>query len=407
MRGSLADPRPIVYLVQFDVRRPGGYAMPKPEAGQPVGLRERIAALDVLRGFAMVGVLVAYCLWSLGNAPEEQWSATDRLLGEAAAFAVDGKFYIILATLFGFGFAIQLNRASSDAAAVDTYCRRLSVLAGIGLVHALFLRNGDILLPYALTGFVLVLFRKASDRTLVLSAILVLLFQTAIQASWSALGLPEAQRPQLEDANYLTENAAWLHYWFVTAPFNWPVNLTLFLFGLLAGRRQLVGALSQRPGRLKLLALGGLLLGAILYFVHASYAGPGAGKVTAALLSLLFTFHCWAMSGAYAALLLLALRTGIGSRLLMPLAALGRLALTNYLLQAAIAVPLCIAFGWFNRFTPTWSLLFAAAILAFQLPFSMWWAKRYQFGPAEWLWRLLTYQRLPSMRLSPGAVGPL
>jgi uncharacterized protein len=367
--------------------------------GKPVQLRERIAALDVLRGLAMVGVLVAYCLWNLGTAPEEQWSRVDRMLGEVAAFAVDGKFYTILATLFGYGFAIQLDRASSDAAAVDTYCRRLTALAGIGLAHAL-LRNGDILLPYALIGFLLVLFRNASNRTLAVSAVLILLGQVAIQIAWPALGLSEVPRPQMEGAGYFEENLAWLHFWYVTAPFYWPTTLSLFLLGLLAGRLKLVESLSERPAVLKAVAAGGLLIGTALFWLPSSLFGAGTGTPVAPLLGLLFTFHCWAMASAFAALVLLALRRRGGAQSLAPLSAMGRLALTNYLLQALIVVPLCIAFGWFNSFTPTSSLLLAATILAFQFPFSLWWARRFQFGPAEWLWRLLTYQRLPSMRLS-------
>ena len=88
-----------------------------------------------------------------------------------------------------------------------------------------------------------------------------------------------------------------------------------------------------------------------------------------------------------------------------PLAAIGRLALTDYLLQAAFAVPVCLAFGLFDTFTPTRSLLLAAAILAVELPFSLFWTKRYQFGPAEWVWRVLTYQKLPPMRLARGEVA--
>ena len=150
--------------------------MSGPPTLQPVSVRERIVALDALRGFAMIGVLVAYCMWNLGTAPEESWSPLDQTIDAAASFAVDGKFYTILAFLFGLGFSIQLRRASDDAAAVDVYCNRLAVLAGIGLLHALLLRNGDILLPYALTGFMLIPFRRASDRTLIASAIAILLF---------------------------------------------------------------------------------------------------------------------------------------------------------------------------------------------------------------------------------------
>jgi len=156
---------------------------------------ERILALDVLRGFAMIGVLVAYCMWSLGTAAEESWSPLDKQLDEIASFLVDGKFYTILASLFGLGFSIQVGRAPDDAGAVETYCRRLAVLAGIGLIHALLLRNGDILLPYALTGFLLIPFRHAPNKVLIGSAFAILLLNAAVRAFWSDLGLPSLDRP--------------------------------------------------------------------------------------------------------------------------------------------------------------------------------------------------------------------
>jgi uncharacterized protein len=373
---------------------------------QPVSGRDRIYALDVLRGFAMVGVLVAYCMWSLGTAPDVDWSALDKRLGnDFVPFVIDFKFYTILAFLFGLGFSIQLARASDERAAVETYCRRLAILAGIGLVHALLLRNGDILLPYALTGFLLIPFRRASDRTLIISALAILAGETAIRALWPIVGLPMFQRPHLENAPYLVENAAWVRYWYETAPFNWPTNLTLFLFGFCAGRAQLLTRIASRPRALGLILVSGLAAGSAIYFARLSFierAGPSPLNDSIAIT--LFTFHCWGMSSAYVATLLLLLRTRVAAAALSPLAVVGELALTNYLLQSAIAVPVCIAFGLFDTFTPTRSLLFAAAILAVELPFSLLWEKHFCFGPAEWVWRVLTYQRLPPMLKTRGGM---
>jgi uncharacterized protein len=376
--------------------------MPDAHAEQPVALRERILGLDVLRGFAMLGVLVAYCMWSLGTAPEESWSAFDKRLDEVVAFIVDGKFYTILAFLFGLGFSIQLGRASDDSAAVEIYCRRLAILAGIGLIHALLLRNGDILLPYALTGFLLIPFRGASDRVLITTAFALLLFTVGVRAFWTDLGLPSLDRPQLEDASYLVENAAWVRYWYSTALFTWPVNLMMFLFGLCAGRRQIIPKLAKKPRALLIIAGAGLVAGFGFYFARLAVLHAMAPSARANSLAwMMFTFHCWGLSSAYAALLLLALRTAPGQAALAPLAAVGRLALTNYLSQSGIIVPLCLAFGWFDRFTPTSSLALAGAVfILVQLPFSIFWAQRFQFGPAEWMWRLLTYQRVPPLRLN-------
>jgi len=123
---------------------------------------------------------------------------------------------------------------------------------------------------------------------------------------------------------------------------------------------------------------------------------------------MLFTFHCWGMSSAYVAALLLLLRVPGGAKALSPLAAIGRLALTNYLLQPVVIVPLCLIFGWFNRFTPTKSLLLALAVFALiQLPFSLLWLRRFQFGPAEWVWRRMTYGRTIPLKLAAADYAPV
>jgi len=363
---------------------------------QPVAPGERILALDVLRGFAMVGVLVAYCVWSLGTAPDAQWSPLDKALGKFVEFAVDGKFYTILAFLFGLGFSLQLERAGDARAAVRTYRRRLAALAAIGLAHSFLLRNGDILFPYAITGFFLIPFRRASDRTIVVGAFLALLLPYTARWAWEASAIPIPDRPDLTNAPYLVENAAWVRYWMETAIFTWPTNLTLFLFGFLAGRHRLIPRLADRPQALKVILFGGVPAAAALFWVSLQLAGSKVAP------SLAFTFQNWCLSSAYAAALLLALRSRSGTALVSPLAPVGRMALTNYLLQAGIIVPLCLAFGWFDTFTPTRAFTLAFAVLLFQLPFSAWWLRRYQFGPAEWVWRLLTYRRVPPLRLDRG-----
>jgi uncharacterized protein len=284
----------------------------------------------------------------------------------------------------------------------------LAVLAAIGLAHALLLRNGDILLPYALTGFLLIPFRRASDRVLIVTALAILLAEAAVRAFWSQLGLPSLERPQLKNASYVTENVAWVRYWYRTALFSWPTNLTMFLLGFCAGRARLLSRLAERPKALAVILVGGLAIGTAFHLARGAVLGAGdISSAKSAIAWLLFTFHCWGMSSAYAAGLLLLLRKRAGAAAVSPLAAVGKMALTNYLLQAAIAVPLCIAFGWFDHFTPVSSLLIVAGILILELPLSMWWTRNFQFGPAEWFWRLLTYHRLPPMRQTREELAPL
>ena len=369
------------------------------EGHRPILPGERIVALDVIRGFAMFGVLVAYCAWSLGTLPSESYSPLDRALERAINFAVDGKFYTTLAFLFGLGFQLQLGRAGEDdGETARIYRRRLLVLAGIGLVHALLLRNGDILLPYALTGLLLVPFRRASDRTVVITAFAVLLVPFVAGRLWEASGVPMPQRPDAADQPYLIENFLWVRYWYATAILNWPPNLTLFLFGLLAGRQGWIQRVGSEPARARKLVGIGLTAG-VVFFIASGWVAAAltrAGLTSLLPLSvLLFDFHAWGMAAFYVSLLLLALRTARGRAGLAPLAAVGRTALTNYLMQAGLIVPFCLVFGLFDRFTPSGALLLVLIYFPLQAAFSIIWLRRFDFGPAEWLWRLLTYGRLP------------
>jgi len=372
------------------------------DAHRPILPGERIVALDVIRGLAMFGVLLAYCAWSLGTPPAETYSPLDRALEAAMGFAIDGKFYTLLAFLFGLGFQLQLGRADGDdKTAARLYRRRLLVLTAIGLAHAVLLRNGDILLPYALTGLLLVPFRRASDRVALVAAFVALLVPMLARWAWPASGLPIPERPSAADQPYLVENLLWVRYWYSTAILNWPTNLTLFLFGLVAGRNGWITALAL--DRLRALALlgFGLVAGILFYAASRGLAArlEAAGEVKLMLLAvLLYTFHCWGMASAYAATLLLALRTAAGKAVLAPLAAVGRMALTNYLMQAAVLVPVCLGFGLFDTFSPGRALLAVALLFPLQVAFSVAWLRRFDFGPAEWLWRLLTYGRLPAPR---------
>lgn len=376
---------------------------------QPVAPGERILALDVLRGFAMFGVLVAYCMWSLGTAPEDTYAGFDRGLQAVAEFAIDGKFYTILAFLFGLGFSLQLGRAAEDRTAVRVYCRRLAALAAIGLAHSLLLRNGDILLPYAMTGFLLIPLRRSPDWLLFLVAGIALLIPPAARAALDAARLAMPERPDLANAPYLVENSAWVLYWWTMIPFTWPTNLVLFLFGFWAGRRRLLTRLAGDAPRLTAMLVIGVVAGAgFSWLLRMQMADDGAGAYlgpTGVFLS--YQFHCWGLASAYAAALLLALRSRSGAAAFSPLAAIGRLALTNYLLQAALIVPLCLAFGWFDRFTPSTALLLALVVFLLQLGLSAWWLRRYRFGPAEWVWRMLAYGRVPPMRLASGDYAPV
>ena len=148
---------------------------------QPVAPDERVELLDILRGFALFGVLVANICWwtqhfALPTTVREALptAGLDELVLAFVLVFIDWKFYTLFSFLFGLGFSVQLMRAEARGSdALPVYRRRLLVLLIIGLVHHFLIWAGDILHPYALLGFVLIFFRRASGRTLLIAGLLL------------------------------------------------------------------------------------------------------------------------------------------------------------------------------------------------------------------------------------------
>lgn len=381
-----------------------------PPTLEPVLPGERLVELDVIRGFALFGVLLAYTVWNLGAPPEETWSAVDRLWHRVLGLAVDSKAFSLFTFLFGLGFSIQLSRARARGASVVTvYSRRLIALLGIGLLHAIFLRNGDVLVPYALLGFALLAARNASSRTLALLAIASFLYPYIARAAGEAAGFPFVERPETEGMGHFEANLLWLRYWYANAIFEWPGMLPLFFLGLHFGRRPLRDSLGRPARELRRILVAGLSITALAFTARelwmAKWSGPSWPLARQMTLGFLWTAHAWSLAAVYAVSLVFLYRRPSGRRVLAPLGDVGRMALTNYIVQALLIVPACIAFDLYDRVAPTLGVLLALAVAAVQVPLSAWWLRRFRFGPVEWIWRSLTYGRPQPMRIPERATG--
>ena len=163
----------------------------------PAREAERIAALDVLRGVAVAGILFANVLVFFGifvmppeRAAALPTAAADLVAGFLGHVFVDGKFYSVFSLLFGIGFGIQLARGGK--AALPRFRRRLAILLGIGAVHAFLIWAGDILMLYALLGFTLPWFAGKGDRALLRWAVGLLALPTVLYlvglAVWTSAG---------------------------------------------------------------------------------------------------------------------------------------------------------------------------------------------------------------------------
>ncbi len=320
---------------------------------------ERIFTLDVLRGFALVGIALINVqgLIGVGGLVE---SAVDRLIWDFEKFFVMGRFFPVFAFLFGIGFFIFMRNAERRGYRPRVlFARRLGVLFLFGVVHQ-FLQPGEALLPYAVFGFLLLpLYKMRSSFLLALSVPFFVL----------GLGLNS----------------------FLSIP-------GLFMLGTVCGR----AGVFERPDK----HLKGLRAAAVIFLVLSSvglafqwYVGQQAMQGNLVIPDTLLAVYAPGpfMAGLYVVVLTLLLQRRAVRNLFRPLAAYGRMALTNYIGATVFFLGGAYALGLMGVGTPTQThaLLLCLALYAGQIPVSVWWLSRFRMGPLEWVWRALTYGKAP------------
>jgi uncharacterized protein len=406
----------------------------------PVQQAERVQIVDILRGFALFGILLvnmAFFIHPFQSAvfpldPATPWY--DKAAAWLIKFLGEGKFYTLFSMLFGLGLTLLMSRIEARGGRfVPLYLRRLLVLLGIGLVHALLIWIGDILILYAVIGFLLILFRNAKPRTLLIWAVILIalpiLFNTAVT------GLVELGRSVPEGAEQIDLAFAEVEAGFVAdlerAYRVYPVGtfaeiteqriydystmvlnysfvmafsiLGMFLIGVYFGKRQLFQNLEANRSFFTKLLLAGLLIGLPANFYYATHVGSltlldlswenlllqVAQLIGAPLLSLAYV----------SAFSLLALSPVFGKRLSV-LAPVGQMALTNYLTQSIVCTTIFYGYGLglFGQVGAAAGIGLTLVIYLLQIPISHWWMKRFKYGPAEWLWRSLTYLKPQPMK---------
>lgn len=397
----------------------------------PVALGERIAIIDVLRGVAILGIfLVNMPLYVAPSAAFFHWDErllwtdrTDRLALLFLHIFAQGKFYTVFSLLFGVGFGMQMMRAEErGSSSFDVfYRRRLLVLLIIGLVHLTMIWWGDVLHIYAVLGFVLLHFRYSAGKTLLVwAACLSLLPFVAITSSLAHTagvnpsaevepahkridGKKQRQAEVAEDLRIHSSASVGqimkLRWKRVAgragSEVGWAVELfAAFLVGLWAARRQILQQPHRHRSLLTRLAFIALPLGlavsaADLIYIYLHPVQPWT--LAHSVLSLFREFIARpAMGLGYAALVIVAR----GASWLRPLAAVGRMALTNYLLQSVVFTTVANAYGLglYGKISPAAGLALCAAFFALQVALSVWWLRHHAQGPVENLWRRLSYR---------------
>jgi uncharacterized protein len=349
----------------------------------------------VVRGIAISGVLLAYVFWNLGNAPEDSYTLLDKALDKTFSFLVDSKCYTLLANLFAVGFVLHMNKAKEQQKSLATYRRRLMGLIGIGLAHALLLRNGDILVPYAVLSLLLTLFYRASNTTIVVAMVITFFLQTLVPEVWTALNWPVAQRPAVSNEPYLVDNFYWVRYWYATAPFFWETTLFFLFSGLLIGRYFIEKKKKLTLYHLIAITVFGSFIGSVSYWVLLSYSHelsslPDIGEthiLRNSIMNTVWMLHKTGLASAYACVVYASMK----SFSFKTFAVLGRTSLSNYILQAVIILPLCLALNLFDHITPSIAIVITISLWVVQVLWSTLWLRRHRFGPMEWVLRRFTY----------------
>ena len=401
----------------------------------PVAAGARIDAIDVLRGFALLGILVMNVqAFAMPQAAYFNPTAYGDLEGAnlhawlAGRMLADQKFMTIFSMLFGAGIALMAGRAEARGGGRRPHYRRMAWLAVIGLLHAHLLWAGDVLFLYAVCGMLVYpLRRQPPGRLLALGAA-----SLAVASAWSVgTGLSLPYWPEEDRAALAAE------LWRPT-PELLEAQLAAFRGGWLAQQPvRSAGALAFETLLLITWGLwraGGLMLIGMALFRLDVFSARRSARFYAALIAVAAAvglpltawgvaldfergwplwsffvgvqFNYWpsvAVSLGYVGLVMLACRTAALRRFTRPFAAVGRTALTNYLLQTVLCTTVFYGhgLGWFGSVDRLGQLGVAAGVWAVQLAVSPLWLRRFRFGPAEWAWRSLTYgTRLPIRRAS-------
>ena len=424
----------------------------------PITREERINSLDTLRGFALLGILPANVLvfgmyLAAGNDPTVAGGATGVNLASWALFRilVEGKMRALFSMVFGASAILLTSRIeerSGSAAAADIYYRRNLWLLVFGLAHAFLLFWGDILYPYALCALILFPFRKLPAKKLLIIGSLFIAFK----AGWSAVEAfrqierqnlaaaadaaekagqkpseeQAAARKQLEaqrklrkpsseelekDAKQwrgkpwevISARAKFLAFWHNLAYYD-PANSDIWSMMFIGMGLFKLGVFSAAKSyRFYIwLAVIGCLIGipvnsCIAWLVVKS----NFDRVTFAVTNVAYDIARLPVALAYTALLMLIAKAGALRRLTGRLAAVGQMALSNYILHSVVCtfVFTGYGFGLYGRLERYQLYYVVAGCWALSLAASPLWLRHYQFGPLEWCWRSLTYWKRQPMRI--------
>ena len=407
----------------------------------PVQAAEREKFMDVLRGFAILGIFIA----NLGSGLSwynESAHMTGPMLMEGwdhkmlflHHMFIEGKFYSIFSLLFGWGIALQIKRGlAKDINPIPTIRRRLFFMLILGAVH-LLIWNGDIVFFYAMLGFLLIPLRKFSNKTLLVTGAVLIL--TPILFYWLKMEYPVLNYPaekmnelgikvtsnmlpikSEEDYMALMQHGSWwdqfkvnvggvfFRYGYLFFVSRIPKVVGMFLIGYVIGRTDFYKNIVQHKKLLYYLIGIGIVVGLpanyYLAYYMAWHDGDYYGLKTNGLYQTIFyAFGVVPLALLYVSVFMLSFQANTGRKILSVLAPVGKMAFSNYIMQSLIGnfVFLGAGLGYMGTVGPVYYTMFGILVFIGQIIISTIWLKYFNYGPLEWLWRSATYSKWQVMK---------
>lgn len=373
----------------------------------PVGQKNRTQVLDVLRAWALLGVVLMN--YSEFISSEKIISIFDK--GSAMIFSIifSGKSWSLLSILFGYGFGLIIKKMDTQRQPIYTFfLRKFFWLLIFGVVNV-FIFSGDILTNYAIMGLFFLLFVRISGRNLlILSLVFCCVINPFINAYSLRHMMPSDYYSNLQKTftiNYLKSDiigvfSANLKSYFYLKITNilyyLPVSsqmLAMMLFGLGAQKIELIAKITENRKMLRYTFWISLLLSIIFMAISFTFNFESLMEFSKSYdCSYMITTSMMMFFASAIAWLYLAGKWNGFFKLISPM---GTMTLTNYLVQNIIGLILFSGIGWglSQKLNGIYYFIIGFAIYVAQIFFCRWWLKRYEYGPLEWLWRSLSYNK--------------
>lgn len=411
----------------------------------PVNARERETFMDVLRGFAILGIFIAnlgagFSWYSesahlTGPFLKPAWDAKMLFLHH---WFIEGKFYSIFSLLFGWGIALQIKRANEKGInAIPTIKRRLVFMLLLGFCH-LLIWTGDIVFFYAMLGFLLLPMRKFADKTLLITSALLILSPIllyGLKMKFPMLNAPAeflnqtGQKVEIKifpsfeniksEAEFISavkqfswwdvlkDNFAGIFFRYGYLIFISRISKVfgMFLIGFVIGRTDFYKKILQHKKLIITIIIAGLAIGIPSNYMLAHYMATAGSdyfqlKEKGFYQTIFYALGVAPLALAYVGMFMLAFQSQVGKRFMSVFAPVGKMAFSNYIIQSLTGnfVFLTAGLGYMGQIGPVYYTLFGVLFFIIQIIYSTIWLRYFNFGPLEWLWRSATYKKWQPMR---------